>query len=217
MDLVCGFVEQSEDFRHFNSLSYLSGGAIRHVHRKIYLPTYGMFDEQRYFAQGDALRTFPTRFGRLALSICEDVWHPSIPYLAFLDGALGLIVASASPVIGMESAGTGALPTNAAWWDRLLRHQAGLYAGFVAFCNRSGVEDGTSYWGGSRVAGPAGELLAEAPLHESGLTVVELDLNEVARRRKGFSFLRNERPEVTFRGLERILRRRAGVEEDSEQ
>jgi len=209
LDLAFGFVEQSEDFRHFNSFAYLAEGQLRHVHRKIYLPTYGMFDEQRYFAQGDTLQAFPTRFGRLAVAVCEDVWHPSIPYLAFLDGAVGLLVPSASPVIGMEVTGEG-LPTNAAWWDQLLRHQAGLYAGFLAFCNRCGVEDGSSYWGGSRLIAPDGAVLAEAPLHESGLTVAELDLQDVARRRKGFSLLRNERPEVTFRALERILRDRAG-------
>ncbi len=216
LDLSFGFVERGEDYRCFNSQLYLSGGKRVHLHRKAYLPTYGMFDERRYFAPGELLRSFPTRFGRLAMLICEDLWHPSMPYLAFLDGALGLLVASASPIQGLESTGDTGLPTNAASWDLLLRQHARQYAGFVAFCNRAGVEDGSSFWGGSRLIDAAGERVAEAPLHEPSLLVAEIDLDALGRRRQGFSLLRDERPELAFRSLERILRSRAGLEDDSE-
>ncbi|MBN2171300.1 MAG: carbon-nitrogen hydrolase [Candidatus Krumholzibacteriota bacterium] len=209
LDLVVGFVEEGPDYRHYNSLAYLAEGRVAHVHRKVYLPTYGMFEEQRYFTAGNTLRAFPTRFGRLALAVCEDIWHPSLPYLAFMDGALGLLVGSASPLRGADRAPGDDLPSNAAFWDRLLRHYASIYAGWVAFCNRCGVEDGTSFWGGSRLVGPAGERLAEAPLHEPALLLGELDLAALRRRRQAFSAVRDERPEVTFRGLERILRARA--------
>ncbi len=216
LDLAFGFVERGEDYHCYNSMLYLSGGERRHLHRKAYLPTYGMFDERRYFAPGELLRSFPTRFGRLAMLICEDLWHPSMPYLAFLDGALGLLVASASPVQGLESSGEAGLPANAAFWNMLLRQHARQYAGFVAFCNRTGVEDGSSFWGGSRLVDAAGESVAAAPLHESALLVAEIDLKALGRRRQGFSLLRDERPELAFRSLERILRRRAGLDEDLE-
>ena len=65
-------------------------GELVHVHRKVHLPTYGLFEEGRYFAAGDSVRSFPTRFGRLAMLVCEDVWHLPMPYLAALDGALNL-------------------------------------------------------------------------------------------------------------------------------
>ncbi len=216
LDLAFGFVERGEDYRCFNSQLYLSGGERMHLHRKAYLPTYGMFDERRYFAPGELLRSFSTRFGRLAMLICEDLWHPSMPYLAFLDGALGLLVASASPIQGLERAGDTGLPANAAFWDLLLRQHARQYAGFVAFCNRAGVEDGSSFWGGSCLIDAAGERVAEAPLHEPSLLVAEIDLDALGRRRQGFSLLRDERPELAFRSLERILRSRAGLEDDSE-
>ncbi len=214
IDISFGFVERSRDMRHFNSLAYASNGEILHVHRKVYLPTYGMFDEQRYFAPGETVRAFDTRFGPLAMVICEDLWHPSILYLAFLDGALGVLGASASPVFGMQSVEPEGLPENTAWWDRLLRHHAGLYGGFIAYCNRCGGEDGTLFWGGSRLIGPASDLIAGAELHEPELCVGEIDLKAVGRRRQRFSMLRDERPEVTFRTLERILRTRSGQEDE---
>lgn len=210
LDLAFGFVERGEDMLSYNSVAYLSAGRLLHRHRKAYLPTYGMFDEQRFFAAGDSLQAFPTRFGRLALLICEDLWHPSMPYLAFLDGALGLLVASASPLRGLEGSAQGGLPANAEFWDGLLKHHARQYAGFVAFCNRCGVEDGSSYWGGSRVFGPDGTQLATGPLHAPALITAEIDPAAVARRRRDFALLRDERPELVFRALERILRRRAG-------
>lgn len=213
MDIALGFVERADDLRCFNSQAYLSGGELMHLHRKAYLPTYGMFDERRYFASGDALRAFDTRFGRLAMLICEDLWHPSLPYLAFMDGALGLLVPSASPLRGMEGTGEGELPSNAAFWAELLRQHARQYAGFVAFSNRCGVEDGSSYWGGSRLLGPDGAALAEGAQHEPELVVGEVDLEAIARERRGFSLLRDERLEFTFRNLERILRRRAGLDD----
>jgi NAD+ synthase (glutamine-hydrolysing) len=209
LDLAFGFVERGEDLLNYNTLAYLADGRLVHKHRKAYLPTYGMFDERRFFAAGEAMQAFPTRFGRLALLICEDLWHPSLPYLAFLDGALGLLVASASPTRGLEGSAGGGLPANAAFWDGLLSHHARQYAGFVAFCNRCGVEDGSSYWGGSRLLGPDGQALAAGPLHEPALVTGEADLDELARRRRGFSLLRDERPELVYRALERILRRRA--------
>jgi predicted amidohydrolase len=208
LDIAAGFVEGSDDLRCFNSMAYFAGGRLQHVHRKVYLPTYGMFEEQRFFAAGEAVRAFPTRFGPLALAICEDLWHPSVPYLAFMDGALGLVTASASPVRGMDGSGETGMPVNAVFWSDLLRHYATAYAGFVAFCNRCGFEDGACYWGGSRLLGPDGRILAEAPLYNDSLVIGEVDLGALHRLRQGFSVLRDERPELTLRGLEHILRRR---------
>ncbi len=212
LDLVFGFVEDLPGGNHCNSLAWLSGGKLLHVHRKLYLPTYGMFEEGRYFARGQRMQAFETRFGRMAMAVCEDLWHPSVPYLAYLDGALGLVVGSASPTRGVEE---GPLPPNAEFWRRLLEHDASLYGGFLAFANRFGVEDGINYWGGSRLVGPSGETLAEGPLHEEALVVGEMDMSALRRRRDEFSLLRDENPELTFRNLERILRERAGTEDES--
>ncbi len=213
LDLVFGFVEDLPDGNHCNSLAWLSGGECVHVHRKIYLPTYGMFEEGRYFASGQRMQAFETRFGRMAMAICEDLWHPSVSYLAFLDGALGLIVGSASPVRGVEK---GPNPPKTEFWQRLLEHDASLYGAFLVFANRYGVEDGINFWGGSRLISPSGATLAEGPLHEEALLFGEVDMSEVHRRRDEFSLLRDESPELTFRNLERILRERAGTMDSGE-
>ncbi|MDP6418179.1 MAG: nitrilase-related carbon-nitrogen hydrolase [Candidatus Krumholzibacteria bacterium] len=211
MDLVFGLVEESRDFLPSNSLIWMSGGEVLHIHRKVYLPTYGMFEEQRYFARGQRIEAFDTRFGRMSMAVCEDLWHPSLSHLAFLDGALGMICSAASPVRGVEK---GDLPPSAAFWNQRLLHDASVYGSFIAFSNRVGVEDGISYWGGSRMVSPGGTLIAEAPMHEEALLVADIDLGDVRRARQRFPLLRDESPETTYRNLERILKKRAGLEEE---
>ena len=104
IDVVVGFVEETERFLHYNSAAFLSAGKVVHVHRKVYLPTYGMFDEQRFMAAGDTVRSFATPWGRVAMLICEDLWHLSLPYLAWLDGADYLLGLVASPGRGIQAA-----------------------------------------------------------------------------------------------------------------
>jgi len=104
IDVVVGFVEEDLRNRFFISSAYLSGGTVSHVHRKVYLPTYGLFDEGRFFAWGDTTSAFDTRFGRVGILVCEDFWHVSPPYLLWLDGADIFIFISASPGRGLTSA-----------------------------------------------------------------------------------------------------------------
>jgi predicted amidohydrolase len=213
MAIVVGLVEESPDHRFFNAAAYFEDGKVRHVHRKLYLPTYGLFDEKRYLAKGERLQAFDTSFGRMALTICEDLWHPAVPYIAALDGAQVIICISASPGRGLRPEGVFA---NAAAWQHMNRAYAQLFTCFLCYCNRVGYEDGTCFWGGSEVIGPTGEVLLEAPQLEEGLLGVTIDLREVRRERIGNPLLRDERLDLTIkelrritRQLERILRARA--------
>jgi predicted amidohydrolase len=122
LPFVAGLVEESADHRFFNAAIYFEDGEIRHVHRKVYLPTYGMFDEQRYFARGDRVRAFDSKFGRLAILICEDLWHPSTIYLAALDGARGVLCPSSSPLRGVVDGQTQ--DDNARYWEMINRAYA---------------------------------------------------------------------------------------------
>ena len=203
MAIVVGFVEESSDHRFFNAAAYFDDGKLRHVHRKLYLPTYGLFDEHRYFAQGDKLRAFDTRFGRMALTICEDLWHPATAYLAALDGAQVILCVSASPGRGLRPEGTFA---NAAAWEHLNRAYAQLFTCFLCFCNRVGYEDGACFWGGSEVIAPTGEALVRAPQLEEALLTVTIDRREVQRERIANPLLRDERLDLTIRELKRITR-----------
>jgi predicted amidohydrolase len=203
MAIVVGLVEESSDHRFFNAAVYFEDGKLRHVHRKLYLPTYGLFDEHRYFAQGDRLRAFDTRFGRMALTVCEDLWHPATAYLAALDGAQIILCISASPGRGLRPEGTFA---NAVAWEHLNRTYAQLYTCFLCFCNRVGYEDGACFWGGSEVIAPTGEALVTGPQLEEVLLRVPIDRREVQRERIANPLLRDERLDLTVRELQRITR-----------
>ena len=207
---VVSFVEEAPDHRLYIAAALLEDGAIRHVHRKIYLPTYGLFDERRFFAAGQILRATPSRLGApVGLAVCEDFWHLTVPLMLALDGAQVLVNVSSSPgrdVAAVNEVGLG----TATSWRTLMRTYAMLTTSFVVFCNRVGVDESVTFWGGSEVIGPDGEPVFQAPLHDEGVFVTEIDLADLRRERIVLPVLRDERPEMVRRQLERILRERAG-------
>jgi NAD+ synthase (glutamine-hydrolysing) len=202
IDLVVGFVEEDRRHRFYIASAYLSRGAVLHVHHKVYLPTYGLFDEGRFFAWGDSIRAFDTRFGRLGMLICEDFWHASPPYLLWLDGADLLLFSSSSPGRGLNSEPR---LESARWVEHINRAYASLFTTFVAHANRVGYEDGLNFWGGSTIYDPNGELVAKGPYQQEGLTLAEIDLNQLHRTRARLPLLRDERTALVMRELGRIL------------
>lgn len=202
IDLMFGFVHEDRRHRFYIASAYLSGGKILHIHNKLYLPTYGMFDEGRFFAPGDSVRAFDTRFGRVGMLICEDFWHASLPYLLWMDGADILLFSSASPGRGLTDAPR---LSSSEWVEHTNRAYAGLFTNFVAHANRVGYEDGLNFWGGSTIFDPNGHLVVRAPDFEPALTVAEIDLNQLHRTRARLPLLRDERATVVQRELERIL------------
>ena len=203
MDIVVGFVEEDRRHRFYIAAAYLSQGKTLHVQRKLYLPTYGLFDDARYFALGNDIRAFNTRFGRVGILICEDFWHASPPYLLWLDGADLFIATSASPGRGITG-GTDQLAT-AYWVEHVLQAYAGLFTNYIVHTNRVGIEDGLVFWGGSIVFGPDGQMDVKAPYFEESLTVTELNTRDLRHTRAHLPLLRDERPELTLRTLQRIL------------
>jgi predicted amidohydrolase len=202
IDLLAGFVDEDSRHRFYIASAYLSRGEVVHVHHKVYLPTYGLFDEGRFFAPGDTARAFDTRFGRFGMLICEDFWHVSPPYILWQDGAEILLLSSASPGRGLN--GEPKLESSA-WVEHTNRAYASLFTIFVAHANRCGFEDGLNYWGGSTVFDPDGNLVSQAPYFEESLTKTEIDLNQLHRTRTRLPLLRDEHPELVQLELERIL------------
>jgi NAD+ synthase (glutamine-hydrolysing) len=200
-----GFVEESDDHRFFNSYAYLEDGKLLHVHRKVYLPTYGLFEEGRLYAAGEHIRAFDTVLGRSGIVLCEDVWHPSMMYVLSMDRADIVIAAAASPIRGADVGEEG---SNIDVWNTALKMYSQLFGCFVILVNRVGFEDGLSFWGGSRVMAPGGLSVFEAPLLESGLFHCEIDLAEVRRHRITDPTLRSERLDITLDELKRIQRQR---------
>ena len=202
LDMLVGFVDEDTRHRFFIAAAYLSGGEVLHVHHKVYLPTYGLYDEGRFFAWGDAVRAFDTRFGRIGVLICEDFWHASPPYLLWLDGADLFLFTSASLGRGLSRE---PVLESARWVEHINRAYAILFTSFVAHTNRVGFEDGLNFWGGATLFDPDGLLLAQGPYHQEQLVLAEIDLNQLHRTRTHLPLLRDERTGLMLRELNRIL------------
>ena len=212
---VVSFVEESGDHRLFIAAALLEDGEVRHVHRKVFLPTYGQFDERRFFAAGDVVRATPSRLGvGVGIAVCEDFWHLQTPQLLALDGAQILINVASSP--GRDLAATNEVGLGTATsWRTLMRTYAQLTGSFVVFVNRVGVDESMTFWGGSEVIGPSGAPVFSAPFFDDDLYLVDVNLDEVRRERIALPLLRDERLELQARELGRIVAERSGMAADT--
>jgi predicted amidohydrolase len=202
IDIVLGFVEEKEKGLFYNSAAYLSGGKILQIHRKVFLPTYGMFEEGKFFAQGRNFNAFDTRFGRAGLMICRDFLSYGAGYLLFAGGADIVIVISAAPGRGFSERGGFA---TARMWELMGEAISYFSTSFVLYANRVGFEDGKAFAGGSFVYNPAGRVLARASSAREELLLADLNLDEIREARKKWPFKRDDRPEIILQALERIV------------
>ena len=205
LDTLLGYVEEDANFGIFTSALYLHQGQRQHLHRKVYLPTYGMFDEGRYLSAGNSVRAFDTQFGRMGMLICEDIWHPMLPFLLAQQGMHYLVVTSNSPTRGPKPEG---LHLQRVYYDMLATY-ARLFQIYVIFCNRVGYEDGVNFWGGSCVMNPDGEIIAQAPLLESAEVDAIIDPAEVRRARVSAPLLQDENLHLALNELGRLVNERA--------
>lgn len=178
VDVLIGFYERHGDHL-YNSAAYLELGSeprLVHVYRKFFLPTYGVFDEERFVARGHELGVFDTRLGRMGVLICEDVWHSILPSLCAVRGAQVMLIPSASPARGFQGESVGNLER----YGRMLRavcDEHGVYCVNAQLC---GFEGGKGFVGGSSVVSPFGQVLVEAPLLEDQLSLATIDLDQIA-------------------------------------
>ena len=210
MLVAVGFAEETAEHRYCNSVALLRDGKLVALHRKVYLPTYGLFDEGRFTRAGDRIRTADAGapIGRIGLSVCEDFWHPSLPMLQAQDGAALLVNVAAGP---SRAPGSAAGMAAIAGWHKMQDTYALLGTVGVAFCNRVGNEEGLTFWGGSRIVGADGATVVQAPLWEEALVVGTLDGDDLRMQRYGMPLLADERLELVRRELDRIIAERAGI------
>jgi predicted amidohydrolase len=180
VDIASGFYENAGG-TFYNAALYATlqadgTAAIAHVHRKLFLPTYGVFDEERFLTRGRRVQAFDTRFGRAAILICEDMWHAIVPTIAALKGARFIIVPSASP--GRGIGGSGELESTA-YWRALLSLTASEHGVYVIYAGLTGFEGGKGLAGASSVVGPRGTTLVEAPAIGTCIVRIEIDLAEI--------------------------------------
>jgi predicted amidohydrolase len=211
MLVAVGFVEETGDHRFANAVALLRDGGLIGLHRKVYLPTYGLFDEGRFTRPGDRIRTVEVGepLGRIGLSVCEDFWHASLPMLQAQDGASLLVNVAAGPA---RAPGSAAGLRAIAGWHRMQDTYALLGTVGIAFCNRVGNEEGLTFWGGSRLLGADGSVLAEGPLYEEALVVGSFETDDLRMQRYQLPLLADERLELVRRELDRVIAERGGLE-----
>lgn len=199
-DVLTGFHEDGR-LRRYNAAGYLSAGESVHTHRKLYLPNYLEWEERKHATPGHALRAFDTPHGRVATLICNDAWQPVLPWLAAQDGAEVLFI----PTNSASGLSPGAIDTSVYWQDLLL-NIARLQQCWVVFVNRVGSEGKASFWGGSRVLDPWGRVVAEAPQEVPGLTVADIDIDAVRRRRREMPLIEEARFGLVSREVARLMK-----------
>lgn len=203
ISLVVGFVEEMEKGLFYNSAAFLSKGKILHIHRKVFLPTFGMFDEARFYAQGKNFQTFPTPFGKTGMMICRDFLSYGASYLLFAGGAEIIIVISAAPGRGTaleESYETSRM------WEIMGETISRFSTAFLIYCNRVGFEDGKHFAGGSFIFNPSGEMIARAAYVDKDFLFYEINLDEVREIRRKWPYKRDDKPEIILEALKRIVR-----------
>lgn len=203
--IIVGGVEEGGNFGLYNSAFLFENGAVHTAHRKVYPPTYGMFEEMRYFNQGKEVRTFPSRFGKIGILICEDLWHVSLPYILAQDGAEIIISMTASPT---RLSGSSKTLSVANVNHEHHRTYARLLSTYVVFANRVGIEDGVNFWGGSQIVDPAGKAVATARYFEEDMIYGKIDENVLRRSRRFSRHFVDDLPELTLQQLKKSLKRR---------
>jgi predicted amidohydrolase len=205
LSAVVGFVEESPADKglFYNAAAFIHDRRVLHVHRKVFLPTNGMFEEAKFFAQGRDFRAFDTPFGRAGLLICRDFLHYGASYVHYASGADMIICISAAPGRGIEG---GDAFTTSRMWELMGEAVSFFSTAFVVYVNRAGSEDGVTFAGGSFVFAPGGRLVARASSVDPDLVFCRIDLAAVRKGRRKWLFKRDERPEVIWRSLERIVR-----------
>lgn len=205
LSAVVGFVEESpaDPGLFYNAAAFVADGRVLHVHRKVFLPTAGIFEEAKVFAPGRDFRCFRAPFGRVGLLICRDFLQYGSSYVHHAAGADAIICISAAP--GRGVAGGDAFETSRMW--ELMGEAVSYFStAFVLYANRAGSEDGVTFAGGSFVFAPGGRLVARGAAVEPDLVVCRVDLAELGQARRKWLFRRDERPEAVWRSLERIVR-----------
>jgi predicted amidohydrolase len=209
-DVVVGAIDRDADFVPYNAALHLRDGRVLHRHRKVHLPTYGMFDEGRWFGRGTTVRAYDAGGGwRVGILVCEDLWHPALAWLLATQGIHLLLVQSAAAGRGvLDGAPGGGRFGSRPAWEQLARAAATAYGVYVVLANRAGVEGGFVFAGDSLIVGPGGDILARGRDDGEDRPTADLSLAAVASARRPFAHARDTDPALVARELDRILAER---------
>jgi predicted amidohydrolase len=203
LTLGVGFVERARDGRLYNAYAIYEEGSLLHVHHKVHLVSYGMFEESRDLAPGDRFEIVESRLGRIGVMICEDLWHAPSSWLYFLQGVELFLVPSAGPARGVSTSHEGLGSTRT--WKALLASAALLCQSWALYINRVGCEDGITFGGGTRVVDPFGREVAALETLDAGALACELDVRATERARLQTPLRRDDKAWLVQRELSRIV------------
>lgn len=199
VDVLVGFDEDGGGVHNYNAAGYYDESGLVYCHRKLFLPTYDVFEERKHFSPGQTMRAFETRHGKVASLICNDAWQPQLPFLAVQEGARVLFI----PTNSAQSLSPHKYDSETYWHDISVFY-ARMFQCYVVFVNRVGEETGFRFWGGSHVVDPWGEIIAQAENYEEDLLLVDIDLGAVRRRRLEVPLVREARLMLLAREAHRI-------------
>jgi predicted amidohydrolase len=203
IDVVFGMLEDA-GAQQYNASLYLHNGAVQHVHRKVFLANYATFNEKAFAAPGAAADTFDSDYGRTSLLICNDCWHPILPYMAALEGAELLLVPSNSARSTM-----GDQLAIRQIWENANRTYAGMLNVYVIFVNRVGPryseEERFQYWGGSEIIGPQGNAVVKADYDEAALVFADIDLDALRAHQQDTAIFADLNPTLLRNKLNQLL------------
>ncbi len=186
LHIIFGMPELSEKTRAtiYNTAVFVGPNGYIGKYRKMYLPTHSVFEEKRYFRPGYQPAAFNTPVGNIGIFICYDIFFPEVFRLTRLKGAELMVCISASPAVRRS------------YFEILTAARALENTAFLAYVNLAGLEDGLQFWGGSRLLGPTGDLLAKAEYDEEDLVFSEVDYSDIRHVETFIPTLRDLRPEL---------------------
>jgi predicted amidohydrolase len=198
-DVLMGFYEDGLGVHNYNAAAYYDGTQLVHTHRKLYLPTYDIFEERKHFSPGQTMRAFDTRQGRVATLICNDAWQPHLVFLAIQHGARVLLVPTNSSQSRFPEQYDS--PT---YWRDITVFYARMFQCYVVFCNRVGDEGSLRFWGGSHIVDPWGKIVCALPDDDEAVVTTEIDLATVRKRRREVPLVREARLGLLAREANRL-------------
>jgi predicted amidohydrolase len=199
-DVLIGLYEDGLGVHSYNSAAYYDSTGLVHSHRKLYLPTYDVFEERKHFSPGQTMRAFDTRHGRMATLICNDAWQPHLAFLAVQDGARVLLM----PTNSSQSRFPERYDSQTYWRDITVFY-ARMFQCYVVFCNRVGDEgEHLRFWGGSHVVDPWGEIVCSLPDDEEAIVTAQINLANVRKRRREVPLVREARLGLLAREATRL-------------
>jgi predicted amidohydrolase len=197
VDMVFGFPEIDENYYCFISSAYCSKGEILHIHRKIFLPINGMFNDSKDFTPGHSLHTFEAFDFQMGLLICRDMWHEELIVSYVKKGIQCLIIPSNIPLRNIDENG----PAIHSFVKRMLQGYADRNSIYTIYVNRVGFEEGSCFYGGSMIVDPFGETIAESPFLKESLQCAELELSSIHRKRKFLHLHRDRKDSIVQEAL----------------